>query len=234
MTLNLEKEKLNAFLDKIKTDLEKKKQEQIKLYQDIEDYLARIAANKVKIEGLEYLINITIPQKIKELEAEIDKNRGIISQLEAKLDKIAEEVEKLKEEKVNLEAKSKVVKQEVDDLQSEINALEAQLNELFSNDDTDYSSDDLLTSEEINKELAVRDEIRNRIKTHEGELRASRTSYTTYFVNINELEKTLAKSERVRFKYNYTVDTLEAEIALENANIESLKVYFKLNYIPFS
>lgn len=214
---------MNAFLDKIRADLERKKQEQIKLYQDIEDYLARIASNKVKIEGLEYLINITIPEKIKEYEAEIEKNRGVIAELDKKIIKIAEEVVKLQEERVALEAKSKEVKIQVDELQNEINKLEAQMGEFFV-DDEDHSGDDLQTSEEINKELAVRDEIRSRIKTSENDLRVSRNNYTTYFININDLEKALAKDDRIMFKYNYTIDTLEAEIALENGNIESLKV----------
>jgi hypothetical protein len=222
MTEIKEDEKLNAFLDKLHSDLEKKKLEQIELFKEIERILARLAENAAKCKKLEHVIDITIPNRLKELEDEKAFNLAIVADLDRKLAVLAEELLVLNGEKKVLVDKSEIVKTKISDVESEINQLEKQIDDVYAGEEV--VQQDLSVGDEINRQFALRDEIRSRLRPLEEELRKDRVAYSAILNSYGDIEKQIPLNDRKIFKARQTIELLEAEVALEQTCIESLNV----------
>jgi len=222
MTEIKEDEKLNAFLDKLHADLERKKLEQIELWKEVERLLARIAENKAKCKQLEQVIDVTIPEKLKLLEDEKAFNLAIVAALDQKLAILAEELRVLNGEKQVLVGKSDVVQSKINEVEAEINQMEKQIDDVYAGEEV--VQQDLSVGEEINRQFAMRDEIRSRLRPLEEDLRKDRAAYSTVINSFSDIEKVIPINDRKIFKARQTIDLLEAEVALEQTVIESLNV----------
>lgn len=220
MTETTQEEKLNAFLDKLHADLEKKRIELAEFLKEIERILALIAENEAKCVVIQTTITVPIPENIRVLEAEKARQFGILAELNAKLEQIAAELAVLKEKKKVIEDKAAVVKAEILALEAEIGQLEGTVDSLYLSED----SEDSKINDEINKHLGIRDEIRARIKAHETDIRRDRNTYDSILVALATLEKAISLNERQIFKLNQIVETTEAEFALEQCTIDAIHV----------
>jgi chromosome segregation ATPase len=222
MTELSQEEKLNAFLDKLHADLEKKKSELAAFLKEIERILALIAENEAKCLVIENTLTVTIPENIKALEAERDRHLAVLAELNAKLAVLAEELNVLKEKKKVIEDKAAGVKTQILALEAEIAGMEGTVDSLYLSDD----SPDHKANDEINKHFAIRDEIRARVKAHEDDIRRDRNTYDAVLISLANLEKAISLNERHIFKQNQIIETLEAEFALEKCTVDALQVLF--------
>jgi len=224
MTELSQEEKLNAFLDKLHADLEKKKSELAAFLKEIERILALIAENEAKCLVIENTLTVTIPENIKALEAERDRHLAVLAELNAKLAVLAEELNVLKEKKKVIEDKAAGVKTQILALEAEIAGMEGTVDSLYLSDD----SPDHKANDEINKHFAIRDEIRARVKAHEDDIRRDRNTYDAVLISLANLEKAISLNERHIFKQNQIIETLEAEFALEKCTVDALQIASKI------